>query len=115
MAILPTVASDFQFLFPLTDKGQERFHWFLLTLKAILVPITVSRTSNLLRAIETLFGVSIAQWRYYTFMASVKLPWDGVWEALWRAIPSPLVAGRLLVGLDDSINPKTGKKMLPAE
>jgi hypothetical protein len=64
MAILPTLARDCQFLFPRTDKGQERFHWFLLTLKAILVPITVSRTSNLLRAIETLFGASIAQWRY---------------------------------------------------
>jgi hypothetical protein len=111
MPILPALARDFQFLFPLTAHGRERFHWFLLTLKAILVPITVSRTSNLLRAIETLFGVSIAQWRYYTFMASVKLPWDGVWEALWRAIPSPLVAGRLLVGLDDSLNPKTGKKI----
>jgi hypothetical protein len=87
----------------------------LLTLKAILVPITVSRTSNLLRAIETLFGVSIAQWRYYTFMASVKLPWDAVWEALWRAIPSPLVAGRLLLALDDSINPKTGKKIFACQ
>jgi hypothetical protein len=115
MPILPTLARDFQFLFPLTDKGQERFHWFLLTLKAILVPITVSRTSNLLRAIETLFGVSIAQWRYYTFMASVKLPWDAVWEALWRAIPSPLVAGRLLVGLDDSVNPKTGKRIFACQ
>jgi hypothetical protein len=115
MSILATLASDFQFLFPLTDKGQERFHWFLLTLKAILVPITVSRTSNLLRAIETLFGVSIEQWRYYTFMASVKLPWDAVWEALWRAIPSPLVAGRLLLGLDDSINPKTGKKIFACQ
>jgi hypothetical protein len=115
MAILPTLARDFQFLFPLTDKGQERIHWFLLTLKAILVPITVSRTSNLLRAIETLFGVSIAQWRYYTFMASVKLPWDGVWEALWRAIPSPLVAGRLLLLLDDSVNPKTGKKIFACQ
>jgi len=30
------------------------------------VPITASCTSNLLRAIETLFGVSIAEWRYYT-------------------------------------------------
>jgi len=115
MAILPTLAGEFQFLFPLTDKGQERFHWFLLTLKAILVPITVSRTSNLLRAIETLFGVSIAQWRYYTFMASVKLPWDALWEALWRAIPSPLVAGRLLLVLDDSINPKTGKKIFACQ
>jgi hypothetical protein len=115
MAILPTLAGEFQFLFPRTDKGQERFHWFLLTLKAILVPITVSRTSNLLRAIETLFGVSIAQWRYYTFMASVKLPWDALWEALWRAIPSPLVAGRLLLVLDDSINPKTGKKIFACQ
>ena len=115
MAILPALARDFQFLFPLTKNGQERFHWFLLTLKAILVPITVSRTSNLLRAIETLFGVRIEQWRYYTFMASVKLPWDAVWEALWRAIPSPLVAGRLLLALDDSINPKTGKKIFACQ
>jgi hypothetical protein len=115
MSILPILARDFQFLFPRTIRGQERFHWFLLTLKAILVPITASRTSNLLRAIETLFGVSIAQWRYYTFMASVKLPWARVWEALWRAIPSPLVAGRLLLGLDDSINPKTGKKIFACQ
>jgi hypothetical protein len=115
MSILPILARDFQFLFPRTIRGQECFHWFLLTLKAILVPITASRTSNLLRAIETLFGVSIAQWRYYTFMASVKLPWARVWEALWRAIPSPLVAGRLLLGLDDSINPKTGKKIFACQ
>jgi hypothetical protein len=115
MPISRAIARDFQFLFPLTDNGQERFRWFVLTLKAILVPITVSRTSNLLRAIETLFGVSIEQWRYYTFMASVKLPWDGVWEALWRAIPSPLVAGRVLLALDDSINPKTGKKIFACQ
>jgi len=115
MSILRTLARDFQFLFPLTDNGQERFRWFVLTLKAILVPISVSRTSNLLRAIETLFGVSIAEWRYYTFMASVKLPWGGVWEALWRAIPSPLVAGRLVLALDDSINPKTGKQIFACQ
>ena len=51
---------------PATEKGQKRFRWLLLTLQAIIVPITASRTSNLLRAIETLFGVSIAEWRYYT-------------------------------------------------
>jgi len=115
MSILATLARDCQCLFPRTDNGQERCRWFLLTLKAILVPITVSRTSNLLRAIETLFGVSIAQWRYYTFMASVKLPWDALWEALWRAVPSPLVAGRLLLALDDSINPKTGKRIFACQ
>lgn len=115
MPILRTLARDFQFLFPLSDHGQERFRWFVLTLQAILVPITASRTSSLLRAIETLFGVSIAEWRYYTFMASVKLPWEWVWEALWRAIPSPLVEGRLLLALDDSINPKTGKHIFACQ
>ena len=43
----------------------------MLTLQAILVPVTASRTSNLLRTIATRFGVEIAQARYYTFMASV--------------------------------------------
>jgi hypothetical protein len=109
MSILRILAHDFQALFPATEKGQERFRWLLLTLQAIIVPITASRTSNLLRAIETLFGVNIAEWRYYTFMASVKLPWERLWESLWRRLPRPLSEGRLLLALDDSINPKTGK------
>ena len=115
MSILRTLARDVQFLFPLTKHGQERFHWFVLTLQAILVPVTASRTSNLLRTIATLFGVEIAQGRYYTFMASVKLPWDALWEMLWKAIPSPLVGGRLLLALDDSINPKTGREVFACQ
>ena len=83
----------------------------MLTVQAILVPITASRTSNLLRAIATLFGVQIAPSRYYTFMASVKRRWGSGWEVLWRAIPNPLTAGRLLVALDDAIHPKTGRQV----
>ena len=115
MRILRTLARDFQFLFPLNEHGQERARWFVLTLQAILVPVTASRTSNLLRSIATLFGVAIAQGRYYTFMASVKLPWDAFWETLWRAIPDPLVDGRLLLALDDSINPKTGREIFACQ
>jgi hypothetical protein len=111
MPILPVLATQFQSLFPASDNGEERWRWFLLTLQAILVPITASRTSNLLRAIATLFGVKIAQSRYYTFMASVKLPWDCVWETLWGAIPDPLTGGRLLFVIDDSVNCKTGRKV----
>jgi len=115
MPILPALATKLQCLFPATDKGQERWRWFMLTLQAILVPITASRTSNLLRAITTLFGVQIGQSPYYAFMASVKLHWTGVWEVLWRAIPDPLTAGRLLLVLDDSINLKTGRKVFACQ
>jgi hypothetical protein len=115
MPILPALATELQCLFPATDKGQERWRWFMLTLQAILVPITASRTSNLLRAIATLFGVQIGQSPYYAFMASVKLRWAGVWEVLWRAIPNPLTDGRLLLALDDSINPKTGRKVFACQ
>jgi hypothetical protein len=115
MPILPALATQFQSLFPATDHGTERWRWFMLTLQAILVPITASRTSNLLRAIAALFGVQIAQSRYYTFMASVKLHWEPVWEVLWRAIPNPLTEGRLVLALDDSINPKTGRKVFACQ
>ena len=43
-------------------------------------------------------------------MASTKLPWDKLWPKLWDSIPDPLTDGRLIVALDDFINPKTGKK-----
>jgi hypothetical protein len=115
MPILPALATQFQSLFPATDGGRERWRWCVLTLQAILVPITASRTSNLLRAIATLFGVEIAESRYYTFMASVKLHWDGLWEILWRAIPQPLTGGRLVVALDDSLNAKTGRKVFACQ
>jgi len=115
MPILRTLATQFQTLFPATDSGQERFRWFILTLQAILIPITASRTSSLLRSFATLFGVAIGEWRYYTFMASVKLPWERVWEVLWRTIPNPLTEGRLLVAVDDSINPKTGKRIFACQ
>lgn len=115
MTILSDLTAQFKALFPDTENGEERFRWFVLTLQAILVPVTASRTSNLLRSIETLFGLVIPQWNYYTFMASPKLPWIMIWEFLWRAIPKPFTDGRLLLALDDSINPKTGKHIFACQ
>ena len=115
MPILPALATQFQSLFPNSKHGQERARWFMLTLQAILLPITASRTSNLLRTIATLFGVVIGAAKFYTFMASVKLPWTRVWAVLWRAIPVPLTDGRLLLVLDDSLNPKTGTQVVACQ
>jgi len=111
MLILHSLLSEFKEEFTQSRKGEERGPWFIYTLLAIILPFTSSRTSNLLRALETLFGFTIKKKKYYRFMASPKIPWNKLWIRLWKLIPDPETNGRLLVALDDFINPKTGKNI----
>ena len=93
-------------------KGEERGTWFIYTLIAIIIPFTSSKTSNLFRSLKGLFGFTgIRKKRYYTFMASPKIPWQRLWQCLWKMIPEPLTNDRLILALDDYINPKTGRKI----
>ncbi len=112
MHILHSLLNELKAEFSNSRKGEERGQWFIYTIVAIIVPFTSSKTSNLLRGLKALFGFTdISKRRYYTFMASSKIPWHRLWPCLWKMIPSPLTDGRVLVALDDSINPKTGKKI----
>ena len=112
MFILHDVLEKLKTEFIHSKKGDERGIWFIYTILAIIIPFTSSKTSNLLRCIECLFGATgIRKKRYYTFMASPKIPWQRLWQCLWKMIPHPLTNDRLLLALDDYINPKTGKKI----
>lgn len=111
MLILHSLLKEFKKEFAKSKKGEERGPWFIYTLLAIILPFVSSRTSNLLRALETLFGFSIKKKKYYRFMASPKIPWQGLWIRLWKLIPEPETNGRFIVALDDFINPKTGKNI----
>jgi len=112
MFILHEILTNLKNEFTTSRKGHERGSWFVYTILAILVPFTSSKTSNLLRCLKTLFGITeIEKKRFYTFMASPKIPWQRLWQRLWQMIPYPLTDGRLLLALDDYINPKTGKKI----
>lgn len=111
MFILRDLLHPLQEPFSNTQLGRERAHWWVLTLLAVIVPFTSSLTSNLLRALQTLFDLDPGRRRFYAFMASPTLPWQRLWAVLWRLIPQPSVDGRLLVALDDSINNKTGRKI----
>jgi hypothetical protein len=112
MLILHSLLSELKDEFAKSRKGEERGAWFIHTLLAIILPFTSSRTSNLLRTLATLFGFSHISWkRYYRFMASPKVPWNRLWPRLWNMIPEPETGGRLILALDDYINPKTGKKI----
>ncbi len=109
MFILRDLLRSLQTAFSTTDLGRQRAHWFVFTLLAVIVPFTSSMTSNLLRSLQTLFGLEITQQRFYTFMASPCLPWDHLWNIIWQLIPDPFTDERLLIALDDSVNNKCGR------
>ncbi len=112
MFILHEILTNLKSEFSTSRKGHERGSWFVYTILAILVPFTSSKTSNILRCLKALFGISgIGKKRFYTFMASPKIPWQRLWQRLWQMIPDPNTDGRLLLALDDYINPKTGKRI----
>lgn len=111
MFILRDLLTPLQEEFSNTAQGQKRKIWFAYTLLAVVVPFTSSITSNLLRALQTLFGLDMQSQRFYTFMASSTLPWKGLWQTMWGMIPSPATEERIIVALDDSINPKSGRKI----
>jgi len=111
MFILRDITQPLQAHFSDTRLGQRRASLFVYTLLSIIIPFTSSITSNCLRCLVTLFGIEIEDKRFYTFMASTTLPWRRLWQTVWRLIPSPETDGRLLVALDDSLNPKIGKNI----
>lgn len=111
MFILRDILSPLQNEYSATQLGRQRSQWFIYALLAFIVPFTTSISSSILRCMNTLFGINVNRRRFYTFMASNKLPWSKLWPRLWSTIPSPLTDGRLLVALDDFINPKTGRKI----
>ena len=55
MFILRDLLTPLQQQFSTTEQGQRRAVWFVYTLLAVVVPFTSSMTSNLLRALHTLF------------------------------------------------------------
>ena len=112
MFILRDLLQPLQACFPNNNSGKERGIWFVYTLLCVTIHFTSARTSNLLRAMETLFGFKIGTRRFYAFMDSPKLPWTQMWIKLWSAmLPSTEANERVLLAIDDFINPKTGKKI----
>ena len=112
MFILRDLLQPLQACFQDNESGKERGIWFVYTLLCVTIHFTSARTSNLLRAMETIFGFKIGSRRFYAFMDSPKLPWTQLWIKLWSAmIPSTEANERVLLAMDDFINPKTGKKI----
>ena len=115
MHILRDLTQPLQAQFSGTSLGKERASLFIYTLLAIIIPFTSSKTSNCYRCLVTLFGMDLSKQRFYTFMASSTIPWQRLWQTLWGSIPEPETDGRLILALDDSINPKSGKNIFACD
>jgi len=74
MFILRGILTPLQNEYSSASLGRQRSQWFVYALLAFIVPFTNSISSNILRSLNTLFGISVNRRRFYTFMASNKLP-----------------------------------------
>ncbi|MBK5102440.1 MAG: hypothetical protein JJE15_15880 [Desulfobacteraceae bacterium] len=112
MFILRDILRPLQNDFSSSSLGRQRSRWFVYILLAFIVPFTSSISSNILRCINTLFGIHVNRRRFYTFMGSSKLPWAKLWPRLWSMIPDPETDGRLLCALDDFMPIRLTHKIL---
>ncbi|MBU2714373.1 IS701 family transposase [Zooshikella harenae] len=95
----------------ITQNG-ERKALFVYTLIAIMLPVVGSRASQLYRTVTKLFKYNVTIRRFYGFMASPKLAWDKLWPIVWQKIlPLNHTEGPILLSIDDSMVPKTGKNI----
>lgn len=92
-------------------KGQL----FSAVILAIIVPIGDGKGSQIYRKLVQILGVTLNKKRFYRFMASKCFDWDRIWYLVFKLIPKPLTDRRLLVALDDSTTPKSGKKIFGCE
>ena len=111
MIILHDILGKLKNEFAHSRKGDERGIWFVYTIVAIIIPFTSSKTSNILRCLNTLFGFTgIRKKRFYTFMASPKIPWKPLWQSLWNMIPRSVYKWQIAVGAGRLYQSQDGKE-----
>ena len=116
MFILRDLLPPLQTAFSPTPLGRERAQWFLSTLLAVVEPFTSSMTSNISSPLlTTLFGLSLVDDGSIPSWPRRPCPWERLWRVLWDLIPARLSDGRLVLALDDFINPKVGREIFGCE
>ena len=112
MGTLQPLLNHLQALFKRsTQKGQL----FSAVILAMIVPIGSGISSQIHRKLVQILGCSLNKTRFYRFMASKRFDWDKIWQATFKLIPLPLTGGRLIMALDDSTTPKSGKEIFGCE
>ena len=112
MDTLKPLLNHLQAVFKRSAHKGQLFSAVILTM---ILPIGSGISSQIYRKLVQIVGYSISKTRFYRFMASKCFNWDTVWRAVFKLIPSPLTDGRLILALDDSTTPKSGKEIFGCE
>ena len=83
MVILRDLLQPLQANFPETGLGRERAFLFVDILLSVIMPFRLSITSNVLRCLETLFGIDVQKKQFYP---CVCLQWTSDIGASWLNI-----------------------------
>lgn len=96
-------------------RSHKKGKLFSAVILAMILPIGTAMSSHIHRKLEQGLYFGINKTRFYRFMASKTFNWDGIWKKVFGLIPSPTTNDRLIVALDDSMTPKSGKKIFGCE
>ena len=96
-------------------RSHKKGKIFSAIILAMILPIGTAMSSHIHRKLEQVLYFSINKTRFYRFMSSKVFNWDSIWVKVFKLIPSPETNGRLIVAVDDSMTPKSGKKIFGCE
>jgi hypothetical protein len=94
-----------------TQKGKL----FSAVILAMIMPIGSGMSSQIFRKLIHIVHYTVSRTRFYRFMASKCFNWDRIWQVAFKLIQAPLTDGRLIMALDDSTTPKSGKEIFACE
>lgn len=97
------------------SRGQKKGRLFTCIILAFILPVLNGKGSNVYRKLLHLLHVVVSETRFYRFMAGRCFRWQQLHKAIYNQIPEPLEDGRILAVIDDTINPKSGRKIFGCE
>ena len=112
MDTLQPLLNHLQAFFKRSGKKGQLFSAVIL---AMIIPMGDGKGSQIYRKLVQILAYTLSKTRFYRFMASKCFHWDRIWQTVFTLIPSPLTDGGLLVALDDSTTPKSGKEIFGCE
>lgn len=96
-------------------RSRQKGQLFSAVILAMILPIGSGISSQIYRKIVQILDYPLSKTRFYRFTAGKCFNWDRIWKFVFKLISSTLTHNRLIVAVDDSTTPKSGKEIFGCE